>query len=231
MSDETKRSMTLVDGFTDWGDDDGGQFVRVIQGELWKFANEGHWINGSDEKITPTREVVVYELNRVLQKWIDKMPAETRFLEPHEKSPDIETLNTTAPKSEWSKDFNGNLQGPWQLQNIVYMFDRETMEKYTFATGTIGGSICVHELKDKVKMMRLLRGAGVYPVVSPSSRFMKTRFGGRNRPHLEIKRWISFGDAGPALPQTAPLPLQDKSGARVVEEPTLREELNDSIDF
>lgn len=205
----------------------------MIQGELWKFSNDFIWVARDGEKVSLTREVVAVELIRVLQKWIDQMPVETRILEPHEKAPDVEELNKLAPKSEWHRDFNGNPAGPWQLQHLVYLFDEKTAEKFTFATGTIGGSICVHELKDKVKLMRQLRGAGIYPVVSLSSHPFKTRAGMRKRPHFEIKRWISFGDSGPALPQpTAPLPLQDKSGVRVVEEPTLREEMNgDDIPF
>ena len=87
---------------------------------------------------------------------------------------------------------------------------------------------------------------------------MKTRFGGRQRPHFVIKRWISFGpDGTAALPSASPPSLQapasasqqgpdrkaaadqrgkaqDKSGVvpsgvHVVEEPTLHEELNDAI--
>jgi hypothetical protein len=87
---------------------------------------------------------------------------------------------------------------------------------------------------------------------------MNTRFGGRQRPHFQIKRWISFGpDGTAALPSASPPSLQgpalasqqgpdrkaaadqhgkarDKSGVvssgvHVVEEPTLHEELNDAI--
>ena len=73
------------------------------------------------------------------------------------------------------------------------------MDRYTFPTGTVGGQIAVRELVDKTKWMRKLRGANVYPVTTLSDTFMPTRFGGRQRPHFEIKRWISFGPDEKAL--------------------------------
>ena len=42
--------MTYDDGFTDWGDDDGGQ-QRVIQGCLLRFANGGIWTDSDGEPI------------------------------------------------------------------------------------------------------------------------------------------------------------------------------------
>jgi hypothetical protein len=227
MSDEMKNSIPAVDGF----DDDGaeGDFVRVIQGEKWSFSNEGTWVDADEEEILPTREVVVVDVARVLQKWIDQMPVRdaTRFLAPGEHV-DVEQLNEACPKSEWSEDLNGKPRGPWQLQNVCYLVDMETMQRFTYPTSTVGGGIALNDLKDAVKLMRRFKGPGIYPVVSPAAKHMSTRFGGRQRPHFIIKRWISFNPEGmAALP-----PASDKalpSGAHVVEQPTLREELNDDI--
>jgi hypothetical protein len=261
MSDEMKNNnLPAVDGFDDCAGDD-QQIARVILGEKWQFTNDGTWVNGDDAVIPPDREVVVVDTARVLQKWIDQTPVRdaTRFLPPGEQV-DVEQLNEDCPRSEWSDDLNGKPRGPWQLQNVVYMVDLETMQRFTFPTGTVGGSICVGDLKDAVRMMRRFRGPGVYPAVSASSKVMKTRFGKRQRPHFEIKRWVSFGPEGtPALPTTSPPSLPPASspspskgpdrkaatapgqnvktqnskvltsGAHIVEEPTLREELNDEI--
>jgi hypothetical protein len=80
---------------------------------------------------------------------------------------------------------------------------------------------------------------------------MATRFGGRLRPHLQILKWVSLGgDGSPALPPGMPspllpspepaaqAPLERKAeaktgsfGARIVEEPTLKEEMGDDIPF
>ncbi len=252
MNDELKTNAAHVDGFEDDGASE-GDFIRVIQGEKWSFSNEGTWLNSEDEEISPTREVVVVDIARVLQKWIDQAPVRdaTRFLAPGEKV-DVKQLNEDCPKSEWSEDLIGKPRGPWQIQSVVYMVDMQTMQRFTYPTSTVGGSIAVDELKDAVKLMRRFRGAGVYPIVSPAAKHMNTRFGGRQRPHFVIKRWISFGPEGTAaLPPASPPSLQpppasppasprkattapdhlDKvlQGARIVEEPTLHEELNDAI--
>jgi hypothetical protein len=227
MNDETKNNVPAVDGFDDdWAQDD---FVRVIQGEKWSFTNEGTWVNADEQEIPRNREVVVVDIARVLQKWIDKTPVETRFLASGEHV-DIDQLNDACPKSEFREDLNGRLKGPWQVQHVVYMVDMETMQKFTYPTSTTGGTIAIGDVKDAVRSMRRFKGPGIYPVVSPATKHMNTRFGGRQRPHFVIKRWISFGPDGTALPAapTAALPL---SGAHAVAEPTLREEMDDSIPF
>lgn len=250
MNDELKTNATHVDGFDDGASE--GDFVRVIQGEKWTFTNEGTWVNDDEEEIPPTREVVVVDIARVLQKWIDQAPVRdaTRFLAPGEKV-DVEQLNEACPKSEWSKDLNDKARGPWQLQNVCYLVDAGTMQRFTYPTGTTGGGIAISDLKDAVKLMRRFKGPGIYPVVSLGTKHMNTKFGGRQRPHFVIKRWISFGPEGTAaLPPASPPSLQppasppssprkaaaapdhlDKvlQGAHVVEEPTLHEELNDEI--
>ena len=172
-------------------------------------------------------------------------------MKPGEQCPDLTTLNDSAPRSEWGLDFNKNPKGPYQLQSVLYLFDPETMQKYTYPTSTTGGNICLGELKDATQMMRKFRGPSVIPVVVLTNKHMATRFGGRLRPYLQILRWITFDQSGgPALPPgaatsalpspepAAQAPLErktetntDKSGARVVEEPTLKEELNDDITF
>jgi hypothetical protein len=55
-------------------------------------------------------------------------------------------------------------------------------------------------------MARRIHG-NVYPVVTLADIFMKTRFGGRQRPHFEVKRWADLsGGEATALPAPAPLP-------------------------
>ena len=111
------------------------------------------------------------------------------------------------------------------------------MDKYTFPTGTVGGRRAVGELRDKLVWMRRLRGPNVYPVVPLSDTFMKTRFGGRQRPHFKIVRWVRLGGEGgevkalPPPPATQTLAQQTTAPSDVplVPEPSLREELNDDL--
>ena len=253
MSNElTSNDVSAVDGF----DDDGGaegDFSKVIQGAKWAFSNEGNWVTGEGELVSTDREVVVVRLTKVLQKWIDQMPVRdaTRFLVLGEQV-DVEALNDECPQSEWIEDLNGKPRGPWQLQQVAYLVDMQTMEKFTFPTGTVGGGIAIGELKDAVKLMRKFRGPGVYPVVSVSTKPMKTQFSPRPRPrpHFEIKRWISFGPEGAALPPASLPSLQplasplapqqtpdhldkvlQRQGAHIVDEPTPHEQMDDGIPF
>ena len=108
------------------------------------------------------------------------------------------------------------------------------MDKLTFPTGTTGGRIAIRELRDKLVWMRRLRGPNVYAVVLLSDTFMKTQWGGRQRPHFKIVHWISLGSESgqvealppPPSPQTtsqSDLPLNE------VKEPSLAEEMDDEI--
>jgi hypothetical protein len=128
------------------------------------------------------------------------------------------------------------------------------MQRYTWPTGTVGGDICVREFRDKVKWMRRFRSERVYAIVTLGDKFMPTRWGGRQRPELLIKRWVLLGPDGTALPApsaaspalpptvsavssanagvTSPTiapkgsekTLVVKSGVRIVEEPSLSEQ-------
>jgi hypothetical protein len=109
-------------------------------------------------------------------------------------------MNNECPRDEWSEDMNGRPRGPWSKQRVGYFFDPETMEKYTWVTGTVGGEICINELSDRVRMMRRYRGERVFAVVRLTHRYMNTRFGGRQRPDLHIVRWVSLDDGGNGLP-------------------------------
>ena len=239
------------DGFTDRregsdGDDRVGD--SVIQGQLVKFTNEAKWLLRSGEEVPPELEPIAVDVLRIFQKWINQAPVETRVLWAGEPVPDLEVLNEAAPKSEW-RYYNNKHIGPWQFQYIVYLLDPNTMDRYTYATGTTGGGICVRDLVQKVKWMRTFRGAQVCPIVALSDVFMNTQFGGRQRPHLIVKRWILLGGDGRAL--SAPMepspkfidgvqenvenkpaiqsPPQSDAGVRTVEPPSYSEELGDEI--
>jgi hypothetical protein len=65
---------------------------------------------------------------------------------------------------------------------------------------------------------------------------MKTKFGGRQRPHFIVKKWVQLGSDQPALaattseaaepPKAEPLP-----GMKEVAEPTLKEQMKDEVPF
>src|SRR5262249_44647743 len=128
----------------------------------------------------------------VVNKWPPNQgaPLETIVLEPGQPFPDLKKRNEACPKSEWREAF-GKLRGPYQAQRLLYLLDLVTLDKFTFATSTVGGTRAVHELADKIAWMQRYRQAGVRPLVQLSSTFMPTQYGGRQRPHFIILDWIA----------------------------------------
>jgi hypothetical protein len=238
MSEKTLMKTDGFEGYEDQVDGTESASRGVIQGAMLRFTNEAKWTTRDDEELPPDLELVAVDIARIVQKWLGEKPVETRILNPGEKFPDIDALNEQAPRSEWTEGPDGKLRGPWQAQHVVYLLNIDTMDRYSFPTGTVGGSIAVRELVDKTKWMRKFRGDQVYPVVALSDTFMNTRFGGRQRPAFIIKRWVGLGGekalpsiqatldkfaAGPAEP-TAKLPAPP-----TIEPPSLAEELDDEI--
>jgi hypothetical protein len=108
-------------------------------------------------------------------------------------------------------------------------------------------------LVDKINWMHRYRGESVYPIVVLSDVFMNTRFGGRQRPHFDIKGWINLdgGNAvalpatpapaltGPATTEAKPETRKpasvaaalDQFGSRKVEPVSSAEAMDDSIPF
>jgi hypothetical protein len=230
MSEAVRREVakqsaeTQLDGFTGYDDriegDGRPQGGSVIQGTLIKFTNEGKWITSDGDELSADLELVASEVSRIAQKWIGQKPEETIFVPPGQKFPDVTSMNEQTPKSEWREDLNGVLVGPWQNQHVLYLVEQQTLDKYSYPTSTVGGAIAIRELCDKVKWMRRRR-PDASAVVTLSDTHMRTRFGGRQRPHFVIKRWVRIDGAG-TLSASKPLALE-------VEEPTLKQDLADDL--
>jgi len=252
IMNEIVKPKFLLDGFQGFEDTVEGADSpanRLIQGQLVKFTNEATWVTRGGEELSGTLELVAVNVTRVVQKWGDGQPIETRMLQPGEKFPNLEELNANVPQSEWREGPDGKLHGPWQAQYLVYLLNPDTAERFTYATGTIGGGIAVRDLVDRVSWMRKFRGEQVYAVVSPSTAPMKTRYGTRPRPHFVIMRWVGLSSEG-ALPPTEPPALsgpqtadpsttkattdnanKKSAGLKEVKPPSISEELNDEINF
>jgi hypothetical protein len=239
------------------GTDDDGHSGGILAGIRLKFTNESRWETPDGDDFTD-KELTAINHRRVEVYWDahaprNAPPKETRELAPGERYRDLEALNETIPKSEWREGFDGKLQGPWQRQAILEFVNLEDMQCYSFPTSTMGGFRCIRELDDRIKRMRWFKGQNVYPTVRLTHTHMPTRFGGRERPHLEIKEWHKIGgrEAEALPPPQAPLPppqqeqvagqasppqAQAVSQAETVKiqpvsEPALQEELNDKVPF
>jgi hypothetical protein len=238
-----KDHPTNLDNFAGWEEgtegDDRPENSDIIQGVLIRFSNEAKWLNRDSDELPADLELVAADLVRLVQKWKDEKPVETRILEPGEKFPDIEAMNEKIPRKEWEEGPAGP-RGPYQAQHVLYLVDLKTMDKYTYPTSTSGGRIAIRDLRDRIMWMRRFKGPEVFAVVTFSKAWMNTKYGGRFRPSFTIKRWVRLGGSGKpveALPPTAPAtpatPAAQQTASQsdlpIVQEPTLAEEVNDEV--
>jgi hypothetical protein len=198
-----QQERLMNDGFEDAGEGFGSPEDRLIQGDLVKFTNQATWVTRGGQELSGNLEFVAVSVIRVVQKWKDGRPIETRVLGPGEKLPNLEELNAAVPQSEWRVGPDGKLRGPWEAQFLVYLLNPDTAERFTFATGTIGGGIAVRDLSYSVSWKRKFCGEQVYAVVSLSAVPWKTRWPTRLRPHFVNKGWKGLSSDG-ALPPTEP---------------------------
>jgi hypothetical protein len=148
-----------------------------------------------------------------------------------EDLPDPDELNAKIPEATWATGLDGKPRPPWSKFYVAHLLDPKTAEVYTFSNSTVGARLAVQRLEERVQRMRSLRGENVIPLVELGSAPMKTQFSPtpKKRPEFVIKSWhASGGGSAPAklIEHQAP-----ENIGRKVEEPTVREELNDSIPF
>jgi hypothetical protein len=200
--------MSTVQQPPEGGDNDGfGRSLptdRLIKGQLAKWNDQKGW-HDRDGLPLPTPTFVI-GVNTGLQRW-QKGQAETITNKP---LPDPAQLNASIPQSEWEVDLNNKPRPPWEIIYAIYMIDLATGTVYTFVNSTIGARLCFEQLQESVCIMRALRGSRVLPLVKLEQRPMKTGFGMRSRPHLQIVDWRTPGDDGGGL--LAPMPTPQLTG-------------------
>jgi hypothetical protein len=206
---------------------------RTVQGSFLKFTQEGKWTEFGITVPSGLKLLAVETVN-VIQRWQDGRVIDTIATKPF---PDLDELNASIPRSQWELDFNGQPRPPYQHTSILYLLNPATMEKYTFATSTVGGKIAVAELKDSVAFMRRYRGESTLAVVELASKPMKTRFGERPRPFFKILEWRASERSTEALPATPPKQIAAAPAVaaslpgKKVGPPTPEEEMEDEIPF
>jgi hypothetical protein len=218
----------LVDNFGTFdyddrgADDDDGRGSSILGGAIrLKFTNAARWETAPDGDDFTDRKLLAINVRRAEVYWDANAPSNAppkynRELAPDERFRDLKALNNAIPKSEWRESF-GQLKGPWERQYILDFVNLDDMQRYCFPTSTIGGTRCVHEFDDRVKWMRRYRGENVYAVVALTRTFMTTNYGGRERPHLDIKSWIKIGGGeteAMSPPQAPTLPPEQEQATR-----------------
>jgi hypothetical protein len=221
MTEEAKKIENLPavadhDGFDDAGIDD-----HLIQGTIIRCV-DGVWSAKDGSILSPARRLVVLNTAEALQRWENQRPVETIVKQPGQRLPDLDELNAKIPKKRWEKGLDGQLRAPWVKQSIAYLLDPKDASVFTFINSTVGASIAVERLKDRVRLMRALRGARVVPFVELGAVPMKTQYGVKQRPHFIIHDWRNLG--GPQV--TEPAIDHVSTPVKLV---SSEEELNDEI--
>jgi hypothetical protein len=169
----------------------------IATGSVILKCVDGHWSDG--DGLTPATEMLAVATTIGLQCWSDKELLDEIVERPGEKLPNVDDLNKQIPRNEWRPGLDGQPRPPWQLNWVIYLIDLESATKYTFLNSTTGAKIAVTRLADKMKTMRILRGAGVRPLVKLDSRPMKTSYGQKMRPEFTVIDWRDFGEASGGL--------------------------------
>jgi hypothetical protein len=195
-------SLTPIDGYDEDGTEASSRGAKYLK---FDGATQSLWFLREDGTAFKKGPLYAPDCWEEHIKWIDKQPVERKRKVPGEAFPDVESLNSKAPKSEWREDFNGNPIGPWRHTFNVGLVDCLDGSRYIVSNSTTGMAIAYDELRERVQFMRKLRGERVVPVVELSTAAMKTKkFGTKQRPHFEIADWRKFGGSAPAIAGPAP---------------------------
>jgi hypothetical protein len=186
---------------------------RLIKGTFLKWNDTAHWHDR--DGLTPPSPLLVIAINELLQMWKNGK-AEIISERP---LPDPGMLNAAIPVSEWEIGLDNKPQKPWNHTIVIYFVNLATGEFFTYASPTTGAHIAYDALKEAVVVMRALRGIRVMPIVNLGERPMKTKFGMKRRPHLEITSWKTPGDDAKAVPAKPAAP-QLSAGAAPTETPS-----------
>jgi hypothetical protein len=203
MTEELKNHLMttaapIADSFSGYVDtyegDDGEDAVNqsLIEGARVKFSGDGRWTDVKNVELPANLILLVVNVIRAINHWVDGKPSEKSYiLKPGERWPNIKKKNEDAPQSEWRiNPNNGQLEGPWQAQRLLYLADPNSGDKYTYPTHTEGGRRAISELSDKITWAQRIR-PGVRPLVTFSKVWMPTKFKGRDRPHFVVqKEWM-----------------------------------------
>jgi hypothetical protein len=211
-----------------FGDDGDDYSDRLLQGSRAKWVDKVWTMDG----VPPRDEdrFLVVGTGYALQRWVDGLP-EVIVKEPGKSLPDPDDLNAAIPKEQWPiGKFSGEPEGPWKMVAYAYLLRLHDAARFTHINSTWGTIICVRSIRERMRDMRRLRGASVYPVVRLTSVPKPSKkFPGQFRPELEVLGWQDLGDNQPA--QIEP-PKQGGSAEQIgkpVEPVTTKEVLNDEI--
>src|SRR5262249_7385407 len=248
MQQQQGAVINLDDGFGgykgeiegDFGDE---QLNSLLEGCLRiKFGKDNrHTVNG--DPLPKDFQALAVKTVRAKLKWHpDKsLPPSHWVLAPNEKWPDIVALNNDAPKSEWITGPDGKPCGPYQRQSVLYLMGLPAAtERYVFAGTANRDHASVEQLALTIKWRRQSTGKIIYPVVGFSDVLWSKRYA-LQRAYFVPMRWIEPNTGGGETlasdtiktigATAAPAIDDDELGLKTVAEPTLKDDLKDTIPY
>jgi hypothetical protein len=200
--------------FTDDDGFSGSHNSQFIKGIRLGWNSTKHW-NDRDGLAVPP-EMFLKGIDEALRRWKDGK-AEIIDTKPLPRPDD---LNSKIPVNEWENGIDGKPTPTWQHIAAFYFINLSIGETYTYASATKGAHFAYEHIRDAVANMRALQSERMKPLVRLSERPMKTKFGPRTRPHLEIIGWKSLGEDGlplptPPTPRAGPTPPSAASSSTV----------------
>lgn len=250
MSNEVskKQSTWVQDNFgwepdIDVTDGETDRPARSMQGESkLKFVDPNWSVNNVP---CNGRELIVYDKTYSVIRWKDdgSGPEEVIPVKRGKQLPDLKEKNAKIPQEQWRIGLNNKPEPPYQLQRCLEFLDPVSMERLSWPHNVtvVGSSRASDDLEGRIKVARRLRGEDVFPLVKLESRHMPTQYSrhGRQRPHLDIRRWARLTEHGieyidinaPALPaQSAQAKLErftqaDKPTAEISRSKEMQDEI------
>ena len=189
---------------------------RVTRGTVARWSETTGWVDRDGLPLPPIMLVIGY--TTIIRRWVDRRPIDIT----EHPLPDPVVLNAEIPTEQWEIGMDGRPRPPYAMTYVIYMVDAEkTGAVYTFANSTFGSMLCYTNLEEQVAVMRMLRGAHVFPIVRLSKRPMKTAFGMKTRPALEIIDWRApGGGGGGGIPAVSPSSAPQLTGPLAATPPT-----------
>jgi len=192
MTNDLTRKPEADDGFSITS-----RSGRVGRGSYLKWNDTQGWLDR--DGLVPLSPLLVVAVDEIVRRWKEGVAKDIV----DKPLPDPEELNAAIPVSEWELR-DGKPQPPWKHTVVVYLVNLETGETYTYAHDTVGAHIAFDLLKEAVITMRAIRGTKCMPLVHPTERPMKLKFGMGKRPHFKIDGWKTLGEDAAAIPAHQP---------------------------
>jgi hypothetical protein len=216
---------------------------QIIHGDIFSCV-DGNWTDGEGKDIPLDKPFICLGIAQVVQRFENGMPVQddvyirtaAGWLYRGTISacpPDIDELNAKIPQDQWGLDIDGKpTRPPWSHSYVAYLLDPVDASIHTYINNTSGAERGVQLLNDRVRWMRALRGARVFPVVTLGKRLHSKKYN-KFGPNFIVLNFRELGGGAPAENGPKQIGPQDpiKQIGKRVDEPTTAEILDDEIPF